>query len=96
MSSNDGLSLPRELDRALKHAIGHTVTSLTTLRHAVRDHVLEQRSLGVDLAAIQGDLRNLIARAHDGLEGVHTGGAPHAELSAEIIKWTDGFFAERG
>jgi hypothetical protein len=96
MPSNDGSALPRELDRALKHAIGHAVTSLTTLRQAVHDHVLEQRSLGVDLASIQSDLRNLIARAHDGLEGVHTDGAPHAELSAEIIKWTDGFFVERG
>ena len=77
--------LPDELARALRRATDSTLTALTSLRKAVRQHVHTERSRGTTLPEIELDLRALVARAQKGL----------SQSDGEcvvVIKWSEGFY----
>lgn len=94
MSESDGTpnSLPEELDRALRRATDRTLSALTSLRRAVRDHVHSERDNGVSLAEIENEMRIIIARAQESVKS--DGDGHHEALSTQMIKWTSGFFEE--
>ena len=96
MSRNDDGTpnpLPEELDRALRRATDRTVSALTALRKAVLVHVNGERDRGISLDKVKLDLQGIISRALDGngKDGVD-GNGEHDTISAEVIKWTDGFY----
>jgi hypothetical protein len=95
MSQSDGTTsnpLPEELDRALRRATDRTLSALTSLRRAVRDHVQSERDNGASLAEIENEMRIIIARAQESLKSEPDG--HHEALSSQMIKWTGGFFEE--
>jgi hypothetical protein len=87
--------LPEELERALRRATDRTLAALTALRRAVRDHVHKERSDGNDLDQIQLELQSIVARALDGVPPHNTAGGDHATLTRQIIRWSEGFYAEK-
>lgn len=96
MSQNDDGTpnpIPEELDRALRRATDRTVSALTALRKAVLVHVNAERDRGISLEKVQLDLQGIISRALDGngKDGVD-GNGEHDIISAEVIKWIDGFY----
>jgi hypothetical protein len=88
--------LPDELDRALRRATDRTISALTALRKAVLVHVNGERDRGISLEQIKLDLQEIISRVHDGAgkdgDGDGDGDGDHLIISAEVIKWTDGFY----
>jgi len=85
--------LPDELDRALRRATDSTLTALTSLRKAVRQHVHTERSRGTTLSEIDLDLRALVARAQKGLsQSDGDGDGHHDALTVQVIKWSEGFY----
>jgi hypothetical protein len=90
--TDDGLPnpLPEELDRALRRATDRTISALTALRKAVLMHVSSERDRGVGLSQIKLDLQDIISRVKESAE--HNGNGEHETISAEVIKWTDGFY----
>jgi hypothetical protein len=86
--------LPDELDRALRRATDRTISALTALRKAVLVHVNGERDRGISLEQIKLDLQEIISRVHDGAgkDGDGDGNGNHETISAEVIKWTDGFY----
>jgi hypothetical protein len=96
MSENDDGTpnpLPEELDRALRRATDRTVSALTALRKAVLVHVNSERDRGVSLDKIKLDLQGIISRVLDGAgEDSTHGNGERDTISAEVIKWTDGFY----
>ncbi len=94
MSPSDGTPnlLPEELDRALRRATDRTLSALTSLRRAVRDHVQSERDKGTSLSEIENEMRILIARAQESVKNEPDG--HHEALSTQMIKWTGGFFEE--
>jgi hypothetical protein len=94
--TEDGLPnpLPEELDRALRRATDRTISALTALRKAVLLHVSSERDRGVGLSQIKLDLQEIISRVKDGAgkDGDGDGNGEHETVSAEVIKWTDGFY----
>jgi len=95
MSQNDGTpsSLPEELDRALRRATDRTLAALTSLRRAVRQHVQSEREQGASLAEIENEMRIIISRAQESLSRDEVDGH-HEALTAQMIKWTGGFFED--
>lgn len=96
MSQNDDGTpnpIPEELDRALRRATDRTVSALTALRKAVLVHVNAERDRGISLEKVRLDLQGIISRALDGngKDGVD-GNGEHDIISAEVIKWIDGFY----
>ena len=63
------------------------------LRKAVLVHVNGERDRGISLDKVKLDLQGIISRALDGngKDGVD-GNGEHDTISAEVIKWTDGFY----
>jgi hypothetical protein len=95
MSRNDDGTpnpLPEELDRALRRATERTVSALTALRKAVLVHVNSERNRGISLEHIKLDLQGIISRVHDGATKDGDGDGEHETISAEVIKWADGFY----
>jgi hypothetical protein len=99
MSKNDDGTpspLPDELDRALRRATDRTISALTALRKAVLVHVNGERNRGISLDQIKLNLQEIISRVHDGAgkdgDGDGDGDGDHETISAEVIKWTDGFY----
>jgi hypothetical protein len=84
--------LPDELDRALRRATDRTISALTALRKAVLVHVNGERGRGISLNQIKLDLQDIISRVHDGAVKDGDGNGEHETISAEVIKWTDGFY----
>lgn len=96
MLNNQHNPLPRELELALRRATDRTLTALASLRHAVREHVHQERAGGNDLDEIQLQLRAIVARALDGVPPAeHTDGGHHARLTRQIIQWSSGFYTEK-
>jgi hypothetical protein len=97
MAQSDGSSgsLPEELDRALRRATDRTLSALTSLRRAVRDHVQSERDKGSSLGEIENEMRIIIARAQESLSQ-SDGDGHHEALTTQMIKWTGGFFEEGG
>jgi hypothetical protein len=95
-ASYDGLTsaLPDELDRALRQATSQTLSALTSLRRAVRQHVHAERDRGANLPQIELDLRALVERAHQGIARIDGGDGDghHDALAAQVIKWSGDFF----
>ena len=89
-----GTGLPDELDRALRRATDRTLSALTSLRKAVRQHVRTERSHGATLAEIDLDLRTLVARAQEGLSHRDGDGGDghHDALTTQVVKWSEGFY----
>jgi NADH dehydrogenase FAD-containing subunit len=95
MSKNDGGTpslLPDELDRALRRATDRTVSALTALRKAVLVHVNSERDRGISLEQVKLDIQEMVSRVHDGAVKQGDGNGEHDTISAEMIKWTDGFY----
>ncbi len=126
MSTEDGSTnaLPEELERALRRATDRTLSALTSLRRAVRQHVRTERDRGTTLSGIEFDLRAIIARAQEGIsqtdgdggdghhdgsdggdghhdgsdggdghhDGSDGGDGHHDALTAQVIKWSEGFY----
>jgi hypothetical protein len=95
MSTEDGSTspLPEELDRALRRATDRTLSALTSLRRAVRQHVRTERDRGATLSGIELDLRELIVRAQEGISQTDGDGDGHHDaLTAQVIKWSEGFY----
>ena len=98
--TDDGLAnpLPEELDSALRRATDRTLSALTALRKSVLLHVSSERNRGVALSQIKLDLQEIISRVKDGAgkngngDGDGDGDGEHETVSAEMIKWTDGFY----
>jgi hypothetical protein len=92
--TDDGLPnpLPEELDRALRRATDRTISALTALRKAVLLHVGSERDRGVGLSQIKLDLQEIIARVKESAEKDGDGDGEHETISAEVLKWTDGFY----
>ena len=92
--TDDGLPslLPEELDRALRRATDRTISALTALRKAVLLHVSGERDRGVGLSQIKLDLQEIIARIKESTANDGNGNGEHETISAEVIKWTDGFY----
>ena len=86
--------LPEELDRALRRATDRTISALTALRKAVLLHVSGERDRGVGLSQIKLDLQEIISRVKESgaNDGNGDGNGEHETISAEVIKWTDGFY----
>jgi len=85
--------LPDELARALRRATDSTLTALTSLRKAVRQHVHTERSRGTTLPEIETDLRALVARAQKGLsQSDGDGDGHHDALTVQVVKWSEGFY----
>ena len=95
-ATDDGLPnpLPEELDRALRRATDRTISALTALRKAVLLHVSGERDRGVGLSQIKLDLQEIISRVKESgaNDGNGDGNGEHETISAEVIKWTDGFY----
>ncbi len=97
MSTEDGRTnaLPDELERALRRATDRTLSALTSLRRAVRQHVRTERDRGATLPGIELDLRAIIARAQEGIsnrDGADDGDGHHDGLTAQVVKWSEGFY----
>lgn len=92
--TDDGLPtlLPEELDRALRRATDRTISALTALRKAVLLHVSSERDRGVGLSQVKLDLQELVSRVKESAENNGDGNGEHETISAEVIKWTDGFY----
>jgi hypothetical protein len=92
--TDDGLSnpLPEEFDRALRRATDRTISALTALRKAVLLHVSSERERGASLSQIKLDIRETISRVKESAENNGDGNGEHETISAEVIKWTDGFY----
>jgi hypothetical protein len=95
MSRNDDGTpnpLPEELDRALRRATERTVSALTALRKAVFIHVNSERNRGISVDQIKLDLQEIISRVHDDATKDGDGNGELETISAEVMKWTDGFY----
>ena len=88
--------LPDELDRALRAATDRTLATLTALRVAVREHVHKSRDNGDDLDEIQLQLRTIADRALAGIQLGDTTDGRSGSLSRQIVRWSEGFYTERG
>lgn len=85
-------SLPQALDRSLRRATGHTLTSLVALRKALGEHVLRERKRGASLPEIEPELKLLVSRAHDESSEGRAGAEHRDNLSAQVVQWTGAFF----
>ena len=94
MSNDDHHNLPNELDRALRRATGRTLTGLTALRWAVRDHVHKQRARGNDLDEIQLQLRAILTQALEGVAPVEHTDDGQGALALQVIQWSSAFYTE--
>ena len=87
--------LPDALERALQQTTGRTLRSLASLRRALREHVRSERSNGITLTELQGELRALVSRA----EARATGSSgseqqPRTSLSNQVVKWSESYFSQ--
>jgi hypothetical protein len=55
-------------------------------------HVGSERDRGVTLSQIKLDLQEIISRVKEGAAKDGDGDGEHETISAEVIKWTDGFY----
>jgi hypothetical protein len=83
--------LPSELERALRRATGHTLTSFAFLRKALREHVESERSQS-SLLEIEVELRALVARTRLELPAVPADARSQDNLSEHLMEWTETFF----
>jgi hypothetical protein len=92
--TDDGLShpLPEELDRALRRATDRTLSALTALRKSVLLHVSSERERGASISQIKLDLQEIISGVKESPENNGDGNGEHETISAEVIKWIDGFY----
>jgi len=86
--------LPDELAAALRRATDRTLGAFQSLRKAVRDHVVDERSRGISLSEIDADLRSMIAAAGDGMRHDHEQERVE-ELTKEVLKWSQSFYSKR-
>jgi hypothetical protein len=83
--------LPDEIERGLRRATGHTLTSFALLRKALREHVESERSQR-SLLEIETDLRTLVARTRMELPAFPAEAGSQDNLSEHLMEWTDTFF----
>jgi hypothetical protein len=87
--------LPEELDRALRRATDRTLSALTSLRKAVRQHVHDERDRGTTLSQIELELRAIIARVLKDAEGRDSVDGERETLSNQMLKWSKGFYDQQ-
>lgn len=87
--------LPDELDRALRAATDRTLTTLTALRVAVREHVHKSRDKGDDLDEIQLQLRTIAERALSDIPSTDVAEGTTGSLGRQMLRWSEGFYTER-
>jgi hypothetical protein len=97
-NSSDGHAspLPDELAAALSRATDRTLNALFSLRRAVREHVYDERSHGATLAEIDAELRNMITDAAGDSAHPDYSMDRHNELTRQVLKWTESFYARQG
>lgn len=86
-------ALPEELVAALRRATSETLTSLFSLRIALRDHVRAERVDGATLDDINGQLREMIVAAGGNPAGVEYSAERMSELTKQVLKWSSSFYA---
>jgi hypothetical protein len=87
--------IPDELARAFRRATDRTLSALTALRIAVREHVHKGRAGGNDLDEIQLQLRMMADRALDGLPANDQADGDQRSLTRQIIQWSEAFYTEK-
>ena len=81
--------------RKVSKSTDRTLATLTALRVAVRAHVHKSRDGGDDLDEIQLQLRTIAGRALAGIPLGDTTGGETGSLARQIIRWSEGFYAEK-
>jgi hypothetical protein len=97
-NTSDGMPspLPDELAAAMRRATDRTLNALFSLRRAVREHVQSERSRGQTLGEIDEDLRVMITTAAGDSDHPDYSLDRHDELTREVLKWTESFYARQG
>lgn len=85
-------ALPEELVAALRRATSETLTSLFSLRIALRDHVRAERADGATLDDINGELREMIVVAGGNPTGADYSAERMSELTTQVLKWSSSFY----
>ena len=85
-------ALPEELGAALRRATGEALTSLLSLRIALRDHVRTERVDGATLDDINGELREMIVAAGGNPAGADYSAERMSELTMQVLKWSASFY----
>ena len=85
-------ALPEELVTALRRATSEALTSLLSLRIALRDHVRAERADGATLDDINGGLREMIVVAGGNPAGADYSAERMSELTTQVLKWSSSFF----
>jgi hypothetical protein len=88
-------SLPEELDHALRRATDRTLIALTSLRKAVRKHVLDEKEAGATLPQVEAELRAIIAKVLEDAEGRDSIDGERDTLATQMIKWSEGFYKKK-
>lgn len=96
-NSSDGgpNPLPDELASALRRATDLTLNAFHSLRVAVREHVHGERSRGVTLDEIDGDLRSMIAVAAGNGNSTDYSTERVDELTRHVLKWSEAFYLRK-
>ena len=90
-----GTLLGTELTGALDRSLMTSLSSLVSLRDAVRSYTIHQRNNGVSLNDIVKGARGVLAEAEDGRNG-HSTSAParDGELARHLEEWCQHDFRE--
>ena len=89
------LELPEQLVAALRRAASETLTSLLSLRIALRDHVCAERAEGSTLIQIDDKLREMIVVAGGDPLATDYSAERMIELTTHVLKWSKSFYASR-
>ena len=87
--------LPEELVAALRRAADEALTSLLSLRIALRDHVRAERDEGATLIQIDDKLREMIVVAGGDPLAAGYSAERMMELTTHVLKWSASFYASR-
>jgi hypothetical protein len=85
------IQVPADTERALRRAIGRTLTSFAFLRRALREHVETDRKES-SLLEIEIELRALVARARLELPITRASAGSQDNLPEHLLAWTETFF----
>ena len=86
-------ALPAELVGALRRATSEGLTSLLSLRIALRDHVRAERTDGATLDDINRELREMIVVAGGDPAGADYSPERMRELTTQVLKWSTSFYS---
>ena len=88
-------SLPAELDLALRNTTWRALSTMNSLRMAVRDHVHDECDRGLCQSEIDDGLRSMISSCGPSLDNIEYSATRTDEVLRQVMKWSASYYRPR-